>query len=134
MDTNAIFGEGDIRNMLPRYTQDAREANQVLVDLLNAIEAKKNATSAQITLAWILSGKPWIVPIPGTTKLHRLTENNGAEYLELTADDLGEIETAYSQIQIVGTRYTEAMEKSRGLWVEKKSNWLHAGLFIEQFL
>lgn len=134
MDTNAIFGEGDIRNMLPRYTQDAREANQVLVDLLNAIEAKKNATSAKITLAWILSGKPWIVPIPGTTKLHRLTENNGAEYLELTADDLGEIETAYSQIQIVGTRYTEAMEKSRGLWEEKKSNWLHAGLFIEQFL
>ena len=101
--------------MLPRYTQDAREANQVLVDLLNAIEAKKNATSAKITLAWILSGKPWIVPIPGTTKLHRLTENNGAEYLELTADNLGEIETAYSQIQIVGTRYTEAMEKSRGL-------------------
>lgn len=115
MDSNASFGEGDIRKILPRFTQDAREANQVLVDLLNTIGAKKNATSAQIALAWVLSRKPWIVPIPGTTKLHRLTENNGAAYIELTAADLSEIETAYSQIQIVGTRYTEAMEKSTGL-------------------
>ncbi len=115
MDSNASFGEGDIRNMLPRFTQDAREANQVLVDLLNTIGAKKDSTSAQIALAWVLSRKPWIVPIPGTTKLHRLTENNGAAYIELTAADLSEIETAYSQIQIVGTRYTEAMEKSTGL-------------------
>lgn len=115
MDSNASFGEGDIRKILPRFTQDAREANQVLVDLLNTIGAKKNATSAQIALAWVLSRKPWIVPIPGTTKLHRLTENNGAAYIELTAADLSEIETAYSQIHIVGTRYTEAMEKSTGL-------------------
>lgn len=115
MDSNASFGEGDIRNILPRFTQDAREANQVLVDLLNAIGAKKNATSAQIALAWILSRKPWIVPIPGTTKVHRLSENNGAAYIELTAVDLSEIETACSQIQIVGTRYNEAMEKSTGL-------------------
>ena len=115
MDSNASFGEGDIRNILPRFTQYAREANQVLVDLLNAIGAKKNATSAQIALAWILSRKPWIVPIPGTTKVHRLSENNGAAYIELTAVDLSEIETACSQIQIVGTRYNEAMEKSTGL-------------------
>jgi aryl-alcohol dehydrogenase-like predicted oxidoreductase len=115
MDAHATFGEGDIRNILPRYTQAGREANQVLIDLLNTIAAKKNATPAQIALAWIMAQKPWIVPIPGTTKLHRLTENNGAAYLELTAGDLGEIETAYAQIQIAGTRYNEAMEKATGL-------------------
>jgi aryl-alcohol dehydrogenase-like predicted oxidoreductase len=115
MDAHATFVEGDIRNILPRYTQAGREANQVLIDLLNTIAAKKNATPAQIALAWIMAKKPWIVPIPGTTKLHRLTENNGAAYLELTAGDLGEIETAYAQIQIEGTRYNEAMEKATGL-------------------
>jgi aryl-alcohol dehydrogenase-like predicted oxidoreductase len=115
MDAHATFGEGDIRNILPRYTQAGREANQILIDLLNTIAAKKNATPAQIALAWIMAQKPWIVPIPGTTKLHRLTENNGAAYLELTAGDLGEIETAYAQIQIEGTRYNEAMEKATGL-------------------
>ena len=115
MDENASFGEGDIRNILPRYTQEAREANKVLIDLLNTIGTKKNATPAQIAIAWVLAQKPWIVPIPGTTKLHRLTENNGAANVELTTADLDEIETAYSQIQIVGTRYTEAMEKSTGL-------------------
>lgn len=115
MDAHATFGEGDIRNILPRYTQAGREANKVLIDLLNTIAAKKNATPAQIALAWILAQKPWIVPIPGTTKLHRLTENNGAAYLQLTAVDLGEIETAYAQIQIEGTRYNEAMEKATGI-------------------
>jgi aryl-alcohol dehydrogenase-like predicted oxidoreductase len=115
MDAHATFGEGDIRNILPRYTQAGREANQVLIDLLNTIAAKKNAAPAQIALAWILAQKPWIVPIPGTTKLHRLTENNGAAYLQLTAVDLGEIETAYAQIQIEGTRYNEAMEKATGI-------------------
>ena len=115
MDEKATFGEGDIRNLLPRYTQEARIANQVLIDLLNNIAAKKNATPAQIAIAWVLAQKPWIVPIPGTTKLHRLTENNGAAYIELTTDDLGEIESAYSQIKITGTRYTEQMEKMTGL-------------------
>ena len=80
-----------------------------------AIAAKKNATPAQIALAWIMAKKPWIVPIPGTTKLHRLTENNGAAYLQLTTVDVGEIETAYAQIQIAGTRYNEEMEKATGL-------------------
>lgn len=115
MDAHATFGEGDIRNILPRYTQAGREANQVLIDLLNTIAAKKNATPAQIALAWIMAKKPWIVPIPGTTKLHRLTENNGAAYLQLTTVDVGEIETAYAQIQIAGTRYNEEMEKATGL-------------------
>ena len=115
MDINTIFGDGDIRNVLPRYTQEARKANKVLIDLLNAIATKKNATPAQIAIAWVLAQKPWIVPIPGTTKLHRLTENNDAAYIELTKDDIAEIETAYAQIQIVGTRYTEAMEKATGL-------------------
>lgn len=115
MDINTIFGNGDIRNVLPRYTQEARKANKVLIDLLNAIATKKNATPAQIAIAWVLAQKPWIVPIPGTTKLHRLTENNDAAYIELTKDDIAEIETAYAQIQIVGTRYTEAMEKATGL-------------------
>lgn len=115
MDENVSFGEGDIRNILPRYTQEARIANQALIDLLSNIATKKNATPAQIAIAWVLAQKPWIVPIPGTTKLHRLTENNGAANIELTTDDLSEIETAYSQIKIVGTRYTEQMEKMTGL-------------------
>ena len=115
IDENATFAEGDIRNVLPRYTQEARKANQELVDLLGAMAAKKNATPAQVAIAWILAQKPWIVPIPGTTKLHRLTENNGAAAISLTSVDLQEIELASSQIKIVGERYTEAMEKSTGL-------------------
>jgi aryl-alcohol dehydrogenase-like predicted oxidoreductase len=115
LDEKATFGEGDIRNLLPRYTQEALIGNQVLIDLLNNIAGKKNATPAQIAIAWVLAQKPWIVPIPGTTKLHRLSENNGAAYIELTAEDLREIETAYSQIKITGTRYTEQMEKMTGL-------------------
>lgn len=109
------FAEGDIRNILPRYTEDARAANKVLLDLLNKFAAARNATSAQIALAWVLAQKPWIVPIPGTTKIDRLTENIGAASIVLTADELHEIEAASSQIKIVGTRYTEQMERSTGL-------------------
>jgi aryl-alcohol dehydrogenase-like predicted oxidoreductase len=115
MDEKATFTEGDIRNILPRYTQEARKANQALIDLLSKTAAKKNATPAQIAIAWVLAQKPWIVPIPGTTKLHRLTENNGAAFIELTAEDLREIETASSQIKIAGSRYTEQMERMTGL-------------------
>lgn len=115
IDENATFADGDIRNMLPRYTQEARKANQALIDLLALMAAKKNATPAQIAIAWVLAQKPWIVPIPGTTRLHRLTENNGAAWIELTMDDLQEIETASAQIKIVGERYTEQMEKATGL-------------------
>jgi len=115
IDENATFAEGDIRNMLPRYTQEARKANQALIDLLALMAEKKNATPAQIAIAWVLAQKPWIVPIPGTTKLHRLTENNRAALIELTTGDLQEIETASAQIKIVGERYTEQMEKSTGL-------------------
>lgn len=115
IDENATFAEGDIRNILPRYTQEARKANQALIDLMSAIAAKKNATPAQIAIAWVLAQKPWIVPIPGTTKLHRLTGNNGAALIELTPGDLEEIETTSAQIKIVGERYTEQMEKATGL-------------------
>ncbi len=115
IDENVSFAAGDIRNILPRYTQEARKANQALVDLLGHIAAKKDATPAQVAIAWILAQKPWIVPIPGTTNLHRLTENNGAAAVELTAGDLQEIEAASSAIKIVGERYTEAMEKSTNL-------------------
>jgi aryl-alcohol dehydrogenase-like predicted oxidoreductase len=115
IDETTKFGEGDIRNILPRYTEEARRANKVLLDLLHQFAAKRNATPAQIALAWVLAQKPWIVPIPGTTKLHRLTENTGAAFIELTTDELQEIEEASAQIEITGSRYTEAMEKSTGL-------------------
>ena len=115
MDENTKFGAGDIRNILPRYTEEARVANKVLLDMLHAFAAKRNATPAQIALAWVLAQKPWIVPIPGTTKLHRLTENNSAAAIELSKEELLEIETASVQIEITGTRYTEAMEKSTGI-------------------
>jgi aryl-alcohol dehydrogenase-like predicted oxidoreductase len=115
IDERTKFAEGDIRNVLPRFTEDARKANQDLIDLLNKFAERRKATSAQIALAWVLAQKPWIVPIPGTTKLHRLKENIGAVSIELTADELQEIETASAQIKIIGTRYTEQMEKSTGL-------------------
>src|SRR6478736_9190874 len=115
MDENTKFGEGDIRNVLPRYTEEARVANKALLELLDQFAAKRNATPAQISLAWVLAQKPWVVPIPGTTKLHRLSENNGAAKIQLTAQELKEIEDASAQIKIVGTRYTEQMEKSTGL-------------------
>ena len=115
IDETTKFAEGDIRNTLPRYTEDARVANKVLLDLLQQFATKRNATTAQIALAWVLAQKPWIVPIPGTTKLHRLSENNGAAAIELSNEELQDIENASAQIEITGNRYTEAMEKSTGL-------------------
>lgn len=115
IDENTKFGQGDIRNILPRFTEEARSVNKTLLDLLSQFAAKRNATPAQIALAWVLAQKPWIVPIPGTTKLHRLTENNGASGIELTAEELQEMEAASSEIKILGERYPEALEKTTGL-------------------
>jgi len=115
IDENTKFQQGDFRNILPRFTEEARKANAALLDLISEFAQRKNATPAQIALAWVLAQKPWIVPIPGTTKLHRLTENNGAASIELTMEELQEIEDASAHIKIMGTRYTEAMEKSTGL-------------------
>jgi aryl-alcohol dehydrogenase-like predicted oxidoreductase len=102
---NTTFDSKDFRNIVPRFTPEARKANQALVDLLGAIAAQKRATSAQIALAWLLAQKPWIVPIPGTTKMHRLEENIGGADVVLTADDLRNIEGALSQIAVQGDRY-----------------------------
>jgi aryl-alcohol dehydrogenase-like predicted oxidoreductase len=115
IDENTTFDKNDFRNIVPRFTPEARKANQALVDLLGAIAEKKNATTAQIALAWLLSQKPWIVPIPGTTKLHRLDENIGAVAVELTSDDLRDIDTAASGITVQGARYPEKLEKMTGL-------------------
>ena len=109
------FAANDIRSGLPRFTKEAIEANQALVDLLSNFAKQRNATTAQIALAWLLAQKPWIVPIPGTTKLHRLTENLGAASIELSSDELNKIQEAASKIQVQGKRYTEAMEKMTGL-------------------
>jgi aryl-alcohol dehydrogenase-like predicted oxidoreductase len=111
---NTTFDSSDLRNTLPRFTPEARKANQALVDLLGEIAKRKNATPAQIALAWLLAQKPWIVPIPGTTKLHRLEENIGAASIELTPDDLREIETAASKIKVKGARYPEKLEQLAG--------------------
>ena len=108
------FDSSDFRNIVPRFTPEARKANQVLVDLLRTIGQPKGATPAQIALAWLLAQKPWIVPIPGTTKTARLEENIGAVSVELTPDDLAEIETAASQIAVQGARYPEHLEKMTG--------------------
>ena len=115
IDENTTFDKNDFRNIVPRFTPEARKANQALVDLLRRIAEQKNATPAQIALAWLLAQKPWIVPIPGTTKLHRLEENTGAVEIELTPDDLLQIESAASQITVQGARYPEALERSTGL-------------------
>jgi aryl-alcohol dehydrogenase-like predicted oxidoreductase len=109
------LGDGDFRKMLPRFTAEALKSNQVLVDKLGEIAARKHATVAQIALAWLLAQKPWIVPIPGTTKLHRLTENNGAVAIHLTAEDLSEITGISSEVPIQGNRYPEALERMVGL-------------------
>ncbi|WP_423369585.1 aldo/keto reductase [Burkholderia sp. LMG 32019] len=105
IDANTTFAENDFRNLVPRFSEDNRKANAGLVDLLGRIATDKGATRAQIALAWLLARKPWIVPIPGTTKLHRLDENVGAAAVVLTADDLAAIETALQQVTIVGERY-----------------------------
>ncbi len=115
MDETTTFEKTDFRSTLPRFTPEALKANQALVDLLGTIAQRKKATPAQIALAWLLALKPWIVPIPGTTKLGRLEENIGAVTVELTADDLREIETASSKIKVEGARYPEAIEKMTGL-------------------
>src|SRR6266568_906065 len=115
IDEKTTFVSSDFRNIVPRFTPDARKANVALVDALRTIAQRKQATPAQIALAWLLAQKPWIVPIPGTTKLARLDENNGAAEIRLTADDLREIESAASRITIQGARYPEHLEKRTGL-------------------
>jgi len=114
MTENTTFDTSDFRNTLPRFTAEARKANQALVDLLGQIARRKNATPAQIALAWLLAQKPWIVPIPGTTKLSRLEENIGGAAIELTPADLREIDIAASQIPVQGARYPEALEAMTG--------------------
>ena len=115
IDETTTFDNTDFRNILPRFTPEARKANQVLIDLLGQIAEQKKASPAQIALAWLLAQKPWIVPIPGTTKLHRLEENIGAAEIELTPDDLRDIDSAASRITVQGTRYPENLEKMTGL-------------------
>ena len=114
IDENTTFDSSDFRNSVPRFTPEARKANQALVDLLSRVAERKKATPAQIALAWLLAQKPWIVPIPGTTKLHRLEENIGAAAVELTADDLREIDDAASTITVQGARYPESMQRMTG--------------------
>ena len=111
---NTKFDSTDFRNVVPRFTPEARKANQALVDLLTNVAERKKATPAQIALAWLLAQRPWIVPIPGTTKLHRLKENLGAASVELTPDDLREIDSASSKIEVEGARYPERLEQLTG--------------------
>ncbi len=114
INENTTFDSTDFRNTIPRFTPEARKANQALIDLLGTIAERKQATPAQIALAWLLAQKPWIVPIPGTRKLERLDENIGAVAVELTADDLHEIESTASQITVQGERYPEHLEQLTG--------------------
>jgi aryl-alcohol dehydrogenase-like predicted oxidoreductase len=114
INENTTFDKTDFRNIVPRFTAEARKANQGVVELLGRIAAEKNATPAQIALAWLLAQKPWIVPIPGTTKLHRLEENLGAVNIKLTDKDLSAITEAASQITIEGARYPESLQKRVG--------------------
>jgi aryl-alcohol dehydrogenase-like predicted oxidoreductase len=115
INENTTFDSSDFRNIVSRFTPEARKANQALVDLLGEIAERKKATPAQIALAWLLAQKPWIVPIPGTTKLERLEENIGAVAVELTSDDLREIDSAASKITVQGARYPEELERRTGL-------------------
>ena len=114
MDESTTFDSTDFRSTLPRFTPEALKANHALVDLLGQIAAEKKATPAQVALAWLLAQKPWIVPIPGTTRLERLDENIGAVALELTADDLREIDSAAAKITVQGARYPEKLEQMTG--------------------
>ncbi|PYG00286.1 Predicted oxidoreductase [Georgenia satyanarayanai] len=113
--TATTFAEGDLRNSLPRFTEDARAANQALVDVVRDVGARRDATAGQVALAWLLAQHPSIVPIPGTTKVHRLAENNGAAQLELTAEDLTELTQASDQADIRGARYPEHMQR----WIDR---------------
>jgi len=115
IDENAKFDSSDFRSTLPRFTPEALKANQALIDLLGSIAKRKNATPAQIALAWLLAQKPWMVPIPGTTKLNRLEENIGAVSIRLMPEDLRDIDTAASNIKVEGARYPERLEKMTGL-------------------
>ena len=115
VNENTTYDSSDFRNILPRFTPEARKANQALVDLLGKIAGRKKATPAQIALAWLLAQKPWIVPIPGTTKLHRLDENLGALAVGLTSEDLREIDSAAAKITVLGARYPEELERLTGL-------------------
>ena len=111
INENTTFASTDLRARIPRFTPEARKANQALVDLIAGIAARKKATPAQIALAWLLAQRPWIVPIPGTTKLLRVEENIGAADIDLTPDDLSEIDSAASNITVLGARYPEELEK-----------------------
>jgi aryl-alcohol dehydrogenase-like predicted oxidoreductase len=112
IDQNTTFDPSDFRNTVPRFAPENRAANQALVELLGRIAQRKKATPAQVALAWLLAQKPWIVPIPGTTKLHRLDENLGAAAVELTPDDLREVNDAASRIPVQGARYSEAAQRT----------------------
>ena len=114
IDAKTTFAQNDFRNIVPRFSPEARKANLALVDLLGEVAGRKNATPAQLALAWLLAQKPWIVPIPGTTKLHRLEENLGAASVELTPDDLRAIDAAAAKVQLQGARYPEELEKLIG--------------------
>jgi aryl-alcohol dehydrogenase-like predicted oxidoreductase len=114
INEQTTFDKNDFRNIVPRFTPEARKANQVMVDLLRKIAERKKATPAQIALAWLLAQKPWLVPIPGTTKLARLEENIRAVNVQLTPEDLREIETAASKIKVQGERYPEALQRLVG--------------------
>ena len=111
IDENTTFDKGDFRNTVPRFSPEARKANQAVVDLVGQLAARKHATPAQVALAWVLAQKPWTVPIPGTTKLHRLQENVGGATVELTPEDLRDIDEAVAQIEVQGHRYSENMDK-----------------------
>ena len=111
IDATTQFDSTDFRNTIPRFSPEARKANQALVDLLGKFAAQKNATPAQIALRWVLAQKPWVVPIPGTTKPHRLEENLGAVEVELTPDDLREIDNLTSQVKVEGERYPESAQR-----------------------
>lgn len=115
IDENTTFDKNDFRNIIPRFSSEARKANHVLVELLTRVATQKNVTPAQITLAWLLAQKPWIVPIPGTTRLNRLEENIGSTTVALTSAELGEIDNTASKISIQGARYPETLEKNTGL-------------------
>jgi aryl-alcohol dehydrogenase-like predicted oxidoreductase len=115
MDADTKFASNDFRSILPRFTPDALKANQILIDLLGKIAANKNGTTAQIALAWLLAQKPWIVPIPGTTKLHRLNENIGSARIELSDEELKDIADALEKIKVTGNRYPPELEKTTGL-------------------
>jgi aryl-alcohol dehydrogenase-like predicted oxidoreductase len=114
IDQNTTFDQSDFRNVVPRFSEENRKANQALVDLLSKLAKERNATNAQIALAWLLAQKPWIVPIPGTTKLHRLEENLGAVAITLSGNDLAEITQAIGAIDVQGARYPEQLQKMVG--------------------